>query len=122
MTSLLVLSTLFCACAAEAQNKGLDLQNKTPEQRAEQQTSMMKKELKLDATQLDKIKAINLKYAYKFEPLLKSEDSQMSRFKQARDLQKVKEEELKAVFTADQYKKYEEMKKKMKNRLKSERP
>ena len=121
-TVFLILSTMLCACAAEAQNKGMDLQNKTPEQRAEQQTSLMKKALNPDDAQLDKIKAINLKYAYKFDPILKSEDSKMSKFKQARDLQKAKEAELKAVFTPEQYKKYEAMKKEMASRLKSQMP
>ena len=121
-TAFLILSTMLFACAAEAQNKGIDLQNKTPEQRAEQQTSLMKKSLNPDDAQLEKIKAINLKYAYKFDPILKSEDNKMSKFKQARELQQAKEAELKAVFTPEQYKKYEEMKKEMASRLKSQIP
>lgn len=100
---------LIIALKANAQDAKdvKNLKDKTPAQRAQYQTGLMKSKLTLDSIQLVKVQAINLKYARQFDKILKSDDAKMSRIKQAMSLQKTKDAELKAVFTASQYKQYE---------------
>jgi hypothetical protein len=114
---MLAIAILFFTQTAIAQ-QATDLKNKTPEQRAAFQTSMMKSKLNLDSDQATKVQAINLKYAQKFEPIIKSDDSRFSRFRQAKALQKAKDAELKTVFTASQYKQYQDFEAEMKDKLK----
>lgn len=104
--------------SAFAQNKANDLKHKTPEERAKFQTEMMKSKLNLNAQQQSKIEVINLNYAKKFEPVIKSNDSKIARFKQAMSLQQAKDEELKKVFTASQYQQYEKFQEALKSTLK----
>lgn len=101
-----------------AQNQANDLKHKTPEERAKFQTEMMKSKLNLDAQEQSKIEVINLNYAKKFEPVIKSTDSKVTRFKQAMSLQKAKDEELKKIFTASQYRQYEKFQEELKGKLK----
>jgi hypothetical protein len=114
---MLPIIILFFTQMTMAQ-QATDLKNKTPEQRAGFQTSMMKSKLNLDSDQAAKVQAINLKYAQKFEPIIKSGDSRFSRLRQARALQKAKDAELKTVFTAGQYKQYQDFEAEMKEKLK----
>jgi predicted nucleic acid binding AN1-type Zn finger protein len=114
---MLAMAILFFTQTAIAQ-QATDLKNKTPEQRAAFQTSMMKSKLNLDSGQAAKVQAINLKYAQKYEPIIKSDDSRFSRFRQAKALQKAKDAELKTVFTASQYKQYQDFEAEMKDKLK----
>jgi len=116
--ALLVLS-ISGLTPAFSQNKENDLLNKTPEERARFQTEMMKSKLKLNAGQQAKIEVINLNYAKKYEPIINSSNSKITRLKQAMSLQKAKDEELKNVFSDDQYKQYEKLKKELKNTLKN---
>jgi hypothetical protein len=81
--------------------------DKTPEQRAQMQTGLMKSKLQLDSQQETKVQAINLKYALKMEPILKSDDNRMTRMRAAMAIQKDKDNELKGVFNAKQYQEYE---------------
>lgn len=115
--ALLALS-ISSLTSAFAQNKANDLKHKTPEERAKFQTEMMKSKLNLNAQQQGKIEVINLNYAKKFEPIIKSSDSKMTRFKQAMSLQKAKDEELKKVFTAGQFQQYEKFQEELKGKLK----
>jgi hypothetical protein len=114
---MLAIAILFFTRIAIAQQTA-DLKNKTPEQRAAFQTSMMKSKLNLDSDQTAKVQAINLKYAQKFEPIIKSDDSRFSRLRQARALQKAKDAELKTVFTASQYKQYQDFEAEIRAKLK----
>jgi hypothetical protein len=95
------------------------LKDKTPVERAAFQTGMMKTKLALDSPQLKKVQAINLKYAQKMQPILKSEDSKFSRMRQAMAIQKAKDAELKTVFTTDQYKKYQDFESEMRAKMKA---
>ncbi|SEN05102.1 hypothetical protein SAMN05192574_102301 [Mucilaginibacter gossypiicola] len=114
---ILMIAILFFTQIAIAQ-QAADLKNKTPEQRAAFQTSMMKSKLNLDSDQVLKVQVINLKYAQKFEPIIKSDDSRFSRFRQVKALQKAKDAELKTVFTGSQYKQYQDFEAEMKEKLK----
>ena len=118
----MMLICVHSSCSYGQQNNLKNFKNSTPQQRADYQTSLMKKKLKLDAGQITKVQAINLKYAEKFQPLIKSTDDRASKIKQFLTLQKQKDNELQAVFTKDQYEQYkafeQEIRSKMRDRFK----
>jgi hypothetical protein len=91
--------------------------NATPEERASRLTSMMKEQLKLTAAQEPKVSAINLKYAKKNQELKAVADTAQRR-KTATAIETARDGELKAVFTASQYKDYLKLKEEMKARRK----
>jgi hypothetical protein len=112
----------FSIVGAKAQDMSA-LKDKTPEQRAQMQTTLMKTKLQLDSVQSGKVQAINLKYAQKLDPVLKGDGTKFKRMREAMSIQKDKDAELKKVFTADQYKQYQafedELKEKLRDRMKS---
>jgi uncharacterized protein involved in outer membrane biogenesis len=120
-TSIISCFILLNVQLASAQNTTQNLKNKTPEQRAQLQTAMMKTKLKLDTTQVIKVQDINLKYAQKLDPVIKGDCGKLAKFRQLKSIQKEKEKELKPVFTADQYKQYQQMQEEMKEKLKDYR-
>ncbi|MBE9463691.1 hypothetical protein ACFP1I_32240 [Dyadobacter subterraneus] len=97
------------------------MQDRTPQERAKFQTEMMKNKLDLDSVQLNQVKAINLKYALKNEPVIKSSDSKFSKFRQIRSSQKEKQAELKKVLNTEQFKQYQAFQDEMKAQLKEKR-
>ena len=92
---------LFAADAAAAQLA--DLARSTPEQRANTQTAFMKSKLALDAAQLEKVSALNLDYAKRFDPILKGDTGRFSKLRQIRSLEAEKERELEKLISADQF-------------------
>ena len=82
------------------------LKGTTPEERAEAQTLMMKEQLALSDDTLEKVRAINLKYAQKMDPTIQGSNGPMMKGLEARNLQQQKEGELKTVLSPEQYKKY----------------
>jgi len=119
MVSALIVFTAF---SASAQNGiGQKLKDMTPQQRADYQSGMMKTKLKLDTQQMVKVRAVNIKYALKFQPIIKSDDSRFSKLRQAMKLQDQKDEELKGIFTEAQFKQYKDfesdMRKKMQDKM-----
>jgi hypothetical protein len=115
--ALSLLMMLFTQLAT-AQNK-TGMKDKTPEERAQFQTGLMKAKLSLDSGQLTRVQAINLKYALKNDPIIKSDISKFSKFRQIKALQKEKDGELKKVFTAEQYKQYQAFEAEMKEKMKA---
>ncbi len=119
---VLIITILFglqSSCSFGQQKSIKDLKNSTPEQRADFQTKLMKAKLKLDAGELTKVQAINLKYARKFEPIIKSNDNRFSKLKQAMALQKEKDQELQAVFNKDQFNQYQEFEQELRSKMKA---
>lgn len=96
------------------------LMNSTPAQRADLQTAFMKDKLHLDEAALAKIKVINLKYAEKMEPILKGDDNKLSKMAKGKSVMGDKDEELKAVFSPDQYSSYEDLRDDLKAYLEKE--
>lgn len=96
------------------------MKNKTPEERAQFQTNLLKEKLSLDSGQTAQLNKINLKYAQKNEPIIKGNGSKFSKFKEIKDLQKQKDAELKNIFTADQYKQYQALQTEMKDKMKAQ--
>jgi len=125
-----IITILFTAIGFMAVNNvsaqqtmGDKLKAMTPQQRAEYQTGLMKTKLHLDTQQIVKVKAVNLKYAEKFQPVIKSNDSRFTKFRQYKKLQEAKDAELKGIFNAGQFKLYQdyenEMREKMKEKAKN---
>jgi len=123
MAAAASLVILLMAQGAAAQDKDAKamLKESTPEQRAALQTGMMKNKLKLDSTQAAKVQVINLNYAQKLDPVLKSDGRKLKMLRDVMAIQKDKDAELKTALTADQYKQYEAMKDEMKDKLKEAR-
>jgi len=125
MNMRLIITILFTAIgfmavnnASAQQTLGDKLKAMSPAQRAEYQTGMMKTKLHLDTQQIIKVKVVNLKYAQKFEPLIKSDDSRFSKYKQFKKLQAAKDAELKVIFNAGQFKLYQDYESEMREKMK----
>jgi len=82
------------------------LKETTPEERAEAQTLMMKENLGLSAEKVEKVRAINLKYAKVMDPTIQGPDGPMKKGMVASNRQAQKDGELKAVLSPDEYQKY----------------
>ena len=112
-TKLLLLFTLICiAFHTKSQTKEA-LKNSTSEQRATWLTDTMKTKLNLSTDQYRKVYSINLYFAQKAEPIMKSNDNKFSKFSQLKKIQNKRDEDFKAVLTNDQYKLYEKKKEAM---------
>ena len=108
---------LLVTVEVRAQQTMPDIKNSTPEQRAAFQTNLMKTKLNLDAAQLAKVTDVNLRYAQKFQPIIKSDDSRFSKMRQAKALQAQKDKELQAIFTKDQFKQYQDFEQELKSKM-----
>lgn len=97
------------------------LANTTPEQRANRQTALMKKQLSLTPEQETAVATINLKYAQQMQSVIETGGRNRNTLKQVRDINDSKDAELKKVFDKDQYKQYEAFKDEQKDRLKQAR-
>ena len=111
ITGALALVMLFVmqlsACAQDVSKDAL--RNTTPQQRADMQTQMMKKELNLTDTQYTAVSKLNLEYAQKMQPVLASGDGRMAKAMKAKSIMKEKDKKLKAILTEEQYNRYEEV-------------
>lgn len=103
-TFLVVVSLLIAAPVLAADIDAL--KETTPEERAEAQTRMMKENLGLSDAQVEKVRAINLKYAKVMDPTIQGSDGPMMKGRVASNRQQQKDGELKAVLSADEYRKY----------------
>jgi anion-transporting ArsA/GET3 family ATPase len=115
LASALIIFTVFTAAAQNGM--GQKLKDMTPQQRADYQSGLMKTKLKLDTQQMVKVRAVNIKYALKFQPIIKSDDNRFSRLKQAMALQSQKDDELKSIFTDAQFKQYKEFESEMRKKM-----
>ena len=93
----------------------------TAEERAQKWTDWMKKELMLTAEQEPKIHAINVKYADQMDDIKAEEGDRRSKFKEVRETNKAKDEELKAVLTPEQFTKYTEKKQERQQKMRENR-
>lgn len=109
---------LLFSATAFSQDIAQTLKNRTPEEKAQGLTNIMKSKLNLDSVQTTKVQAINLKYALKMDPVMKGDGGKLAKFRQIREIQRSKDADLKAVFTADQYKQYQQIEEEMKDKVK----
>jgi hypothetical protein len=114
--SLLVAACLLIAGTVFAGD--LDaLKDTTPAERAKAQTAMMKSKLGLTGEQLEKVEALNLKYAEKMEPVLKGTEGPFMKARDVRNVEQEKEDELKALLSPDQFQKFVAGKEEMREHL-----
>ncbi len=95
-----------------------DWMDKPAEERAQVLTDWMKEELKLTEEQGTPVYDINLKYAKKGDQVKQSSEGKIDKFKKIKEYGKEKDEELKAVFTDEQYTLYLDKKKEIKETIK----
>jgi hypothetical protein len=93
------------------------LKGTTPEERAEAQTLMMKENLGLSQEKVEKVRAINLKYAKVMDPTIQGAEGPMKKGMVARNRQAQKDGELKAVLSPDEYQNYLASKLKMRDHI-----
>jgi len=89
-----------------------------PEERAKNLTDQMQKKLSLTDAQYQSVYNINLKYAKENEQLKNNADSKLVKLKKLKSLQLNKSEELRVVLNKEQFGKYEEWMKDVKNEIK----
>jgi len=114
-TMALILCALTLSQMSFAQNGGKG-GNQTPEQRAQQQTQKLTQALGLNADQQKMIYDASLKAAQDMQAARQSGDRA-----QMKTIQDTKDASFKQTLTADQYKKYEELKEQMKDKMKERR-
>ncbi|MBC3788863.1 hypothetical protein [Spirosoma utsteinense] len=102
-------------------NRREKMANSTPEQRAQRQTEQMKKQLDLSAQQETAVASINLKYAQQAQTLMDAAERSRESIKQVRTMMTSKDEELKKVFSEEQYKQYDAFKDARKGQAKRNR-
>jgi hypothetical protein len=122
----LALSTFLIPLNSYAQeNKGermrKHMENTTPEERADFQTNRMQEFLTLSDEQTEKVREINLKYAKEMQQIFESEGPREEKKSNMRALHEQKQNELKEVFSEEQYEKYRSKKKEMKKQMKERR-
>lgn len=102
---------------AQSADSLVKLKNANPQQRARMQSDLMKTRLALSDAQYKQVAALNLAYALKIEPILKSDDSKFSKYGRIKPLLEEKDEKLKTVFTKEQYDKYDAVKKEIMDKM-----
>ena len=116
LASFFVVASLVIAAPVHAVDMDA-LKDTTPEERAEAQTLMMKENLGLSGDKLEKVRAINLKYAKVMDPEIQSDDGPMKKGSVASNRQAQKDGELKAVLSPEEYEKYLASKLKMRDQI-----
>lgn len=115
---LLFIGVMLTANILLAQRGGGSFMERPPEERADIQTRLMGNALSLsDSSRIDKVYAINLKYAKKMEELANSGGSRRVMFRKMRSLSEDKDSELKETLTSEQYEEYLELKEQMRERI-----
>ena len=111
---VLVLVSLFVvSVSAQGPDKKPRM---TPEERVSKQVEMMTKQLDLTADQQAKIKEINLKYSQQMADHAKQSKEEMKKNREKMETQmEAKNAELKQVLTPEQYEKWQEKRKEMRN-------
>lgn len=96
------------------------LVNSSPRQRAESQTRFMRTQLGLSDEKTSETQAINLKFAEMAEPIIKGSGLSTIKKLQMKPILDQKDEQLRHIFTAQQFDLYENSKNELLNALKSD--
>ena len=106
------------AFSIEGLGQAKDWMEKPAEERAQVLTDWMKNELQLTEDQETPVYDINLKYAQKGDKLKQSSERKIDKFKKIKEYGKDKDEELKSVFTKEQYALYLDKKEEIRETIK----
>jgi protein CpxP len=116
--ALVALFIMGTACTAMAQQQ---MQQRTPEERAQRQTQMMQQKLGLTADQTQKVHDILLYYAGQADNT-KANASQGNRVPGAQqDIKRNKDADLQGVLTGAQYQQYQQMMQQRKEQMQQRR-
>ena len=96
-----VITLLFGIPQAFAQLD--ELKNTTPGERASRQTELMKSMLALTPEQTQTVADLNLKYANRMEPTIKSSSNSLTKMFEMRKINNEKETELKRILSSQQW-------------------
>ena len=99
-----VITLLFGIPQAFAQLD--ELKNTTPGERASLQTELMKSMLALAPEQTQTVADLNLKYANRMEPTIKSSSNSLTKMFEMRKINNEKETELKRILSSQQWEKF----------------
>lgn len=111
---MLLLFTSRLACAQDME----DFKRMNPEENAKLITDWMQSALTLEEDQVAPVYAVNLKYAQKNRAIANSGDRKLRLLNKLKSASREKDKELRALFTQDQYRRYQEKKEEMKTRVK----
>jgi hypothetical protein len=106
LNPIVVLLIAFALTPANVLAQEKEKEPMPPAERAAKITEWMKKNLELTADQETQAQEINLKYANKTEELRNSSGTRMQKIKKLKGYNESKDEELKKVFTAEQFNTY----------------
>ena len=105
--SIMFLATVSLATAQQGQGQG-QRQRQTPEERAKSQTEYLEKLLTLTADQKTKVHAIELEISKELSTLRQNSQGNFESMREPMEkLNKKRDEKMKGVLTADQFKKYQ---------------
>ena len=114
MTFCLISTGLSTYAQSEQGGGGGGYQQLSPEDRAYNQTKQMKKMLSLTKEQFDKVEIINVKYAMLMDSTMRANGGFSPEMREKmKPMMEGKDKELKPVLTEEQFKMYEENRKKM---------
>jgi len=93
-----------------------------PEDMAKRQTEQMTEDLNLNEQQVEKVSALNKKYAEKMRDAFQNTDGNREQMREKMQTQRTeKEAELKEILTDEQFKKYQEIEKERMQRMQQRR-
>lgn len=110
-----IAALLICTFTFARAQEG---QMPSPEARASKMTEWMKTNLNLTADQVSKVQDLNMKYAVKMDSLKNSSLDKQNKYDVMKSEGETKDNEMKSILTADQYKTYQEKKQEMKMKYK----
>lgn len=121
VTTVLLIPLNSYAHESKGERIWMRMKNTTPEERADFQTNRMNEFLNLSDEQTEKVWEINLKYSKERQQIFESEGSRQEKRDRFREFHEHKRNELKSIFSEEQYKEYCSKRKEMKRRMKERR-
>ncbi|MGX1023049.1 hypothetical protein [Psychroflexus sp. MBR-150] len=115
---LSIVSILLWSCQSEAQRP--NLKDASAEDIAKMQTGYQSKQLDLTDEQTQELQSINLKYAKELVTFREKDKSERS-FEELRSLNQNQNQEVKAILSDEQFKRYLKLKRKTRERLRERR-
>lgn len=102
------------------------LKDTTPEQRATVQTELMKASLGLAPAQVERVAAVNLKYAQQMQPVIAGSEGPLRKLSAMQRVNEAKEGELRVVLSDAQFQKYlagrEELRRRFEEKIVQKKP
>ena len=114
---MVAVAALLLAVPPVARAQMDKLASTTPQERAKMQTEFMKNRLDLTPEQLQRVGALNLKYAQRMDPVIKGSEGPLMKMRQMREINEAKVGEPKGILSPPQFEKYLASKEEMREKL-----